>query len=66
MIKEGLASLRGLCHLSAGYNVNNTVILSGVARGGTTWIAEALNCQNHFRYMFEPFHIKTPCDPSLI
>lgn len=58
MLRDAIDTFRGLCHFSLNYDVNNTVILSGVARGGTTWIAEALNCQNHFRYMFEPFQTK--------
>jgi hypothetical protein len=32
------------------------VIVAGVARSGTTWLAEVLASQLHGRLMFEPFH----------
>ena len=34
----------------------NTVILSGTGRSGTTWVANLLNYDNDYRYMFEPFN----------
>lgn len=36
----------------------NTVIISGTGRSGTTWIADILNYNNGYRYMFEPFSPK--------
>lgn len=32
-----------------------TVFLAGSGRGGTTWIAELVNHDNAYRYLFEPF-----------
>jgi len=32
-----------------------TTILAGSGRGGTTWIAELMNHDNGYRFMFEPF-----------
>lgn len=34
---------------------HNTTFLAGSGRGGTTWIAELINYDNEFRFMFEPF-----------
>lgn len=35
-----------------------TVILAGTGRSGTTWVEEIINSRNDFRIMFEPFHQK--------
>jgi hypothetical protein len=35
-----------------------TVLLAGVARSGTTWVANIINYKNKYRLMFEPFHSK--------
>jgi hypothetical protein len=32
------------------------VLVAGSARSGTTWVAELLNYDNSYRYLFEPFH----------
>ncbi len=32
------------------------VFLAGSGRGGTTWVAEIINFDNRYRFMFEPFH----------
>jgi len=36
-------------------DAGNVVILCGSGRSGTTWVAELLNHDHRFRYMFEPF-----------
>ena len=36
--------------------INNTIIIAGVGRSGTTLLAETINYDNQFRLMFEPFH----------
>ncbi|MCG3257596.1 MAG: sulfotransferase [Candidatus Heimdallarchaeota archaeon] len=36
-------------------NTNKTVVLSGTARSGTTWLAQTLNYDNRFKFIFEPF-----------
>jgi hypothetical protein len=46
----------GMIHIEANAAIRNTVFLSGVARGGTTWISEIINHKNDYRYMFEPFY----------
>jgi hypothetical protein len=33
---------------------NNTVIVSGAGRSGTSWLSEIINYKNTYRYMFEP------------
>jgi Sulfotransferase family len=45
----------GQLYIDAGRDYQNTVILAGSARGGTTWIAELLNFDNSYRMIFEPF-----------
>lgn len=37
-------------------NIDNTVLLVGTGRSGTTWIEDIINCDNDFRVMFEPFN----------
>ena len=36
--------------------INNTIIVAGVGRSGTTLLAETINYDNKFRLMFEPFN----------
>ena len=36
--------------------INNTIIIAGVGRSGTTLLAEIINYDNKFRLMFEPFN----------
>lgn len=43
-------------YYNSNYNVENTVLLSGTGRGGTTWLSNIINCNNEYRYIFEPFH----------
>lgn len=33
-----------------------SVYLAGDGRSGTTWLSDIINCDNRYRYMFEPFH----------
>ena len=33
-----------------------TVILAGMGRSGTTWVSDIINCDNQYRYIFEPFN----------
>ena len=33
-----------------------TILLAGVARSGSTWVANIINYKNDYRLMFEPFH----------
>ena len=37
-------------------NINNTILVAGVGRSGTTLLAETINYDNQFRLMFEPFN----------
>src|SRR5262245_59584051 len=34
----------------------HSVVLAGVGRSGTTWLAQMINHGNDYREMFEPFH----------
>lgn len=46
------------------FNLNSekTVLLAGYARSETTWLTEAINHKNTYRYIFEPFHTKYVSD----
>jgi hypothetical protein len=44
-----------VCQYDAG-GVEVAILLAGTGRSGTTWLAEMLNSENAFRYLFEPFH----------
>ena len=48
--------VRGQIYIDRGYSIKNTILLCGSGRSGTTWVASIINSDNHFRYMFEPFH----------
>lgn len=39
-------------------NLNNTLVIAGTARSGTTWLAQTINYNNKFRLIYEPFHCK--------
>lgn len=40
------------------YNLDyrNTILLAGIARSGTTWVADLINYNNEYRYINEPFY----------
>lgn len=42
-------------YLDAGGGPEDTVMVAGSARSGTTWLADLLNADNDHRYVFEPF-----------
>ncbi|HXW76159.1 MAG TPA: hypothetical protein VEJ20_01985, partial [Candidatus Eremiobacteraceae bacterium] len=42
-------------HFDDNADYRNTVVLAGSGRGGTTWIAEIINYDNEYRFIFEPF-----------
>ncbi len=42
-------------YVDAGGDHRDTTFLAGSGRGGTTWIAELINYDNAYRFMFEPF-----------
>ena len=48
--------VRGQLYLDTSKSYKDTILLCGSGRSGTTWLAEIINNENSFRYMFEPFH----------
>jgi hypothetical protein len=48
--------LSGQFYLDRGSDPADSVLLTGSARAGTTWISELINYRNDYRYIFEPFH----------
>jgi hypothetical protein len=57
--KSGLRRVKSIikqAHLDMGGDHRDTVFLAGSGRGGTTWIAEVINYDNAFRFIFEPFN----------
>jgi Sulfotransferase family len=66
-LRTGLRSLRETLRTTIGKasrgvfidlsrNFRRSVFLAGDGRSGTTWLSEIINCDNRYRYMFEPFH----------
>lgn len=43
------------CYLDVRHNPEDSLILAGSGRSGTTWLAAVVNHANTHRYMFEPF-----------
>lgn len=48
--------VRGMMHVNLNNRVEETVLLAGFPRGGTTWVSEIINHRNEYRYLFEPFY----------
>jgi len=42
-------------HFQDNSSPDNTVLLVGSGRSGTTWLSNIINYNNEFRYLFEPF-----------
>lgn len=42
-------------YIDLGGGCENTVLLAGCARSGSTWVSDILNYDNAYRYIFEPF-----------
>jgi hypothetical protein len=58
-VKQGLRGLKSLvkqAHLDLGDDQRDSIFLAGSGRGGTTWVAEMINYDNAFRFIFEPFN----------
>jgi hypothetical protein len=36
--------------------IDNSILVAGSGRSGTTWLGEIINSRNEFRTIFEPFH----------
>lgn len=47
--------MRRWSYLDLGGGTEDTVLVAGSGRSGTTWVEELLNRNNDFRIMFEPF-----------
>jgi len=45
----------GGLHLDLNANYENSVLIAGSGRGGTTWLAEIINYKHRYRFIFEPF-----------
>ncbi len=44
-------------HMNLSKNsIYNTIILAGIPRSGTTWLAQTLNYDTRYRLIYEPFH----------
>jgi hypothetical protein len=53
--KRALRAAMSQFHFDDNTDVRNTIVLAGSGRGGTTWIAEIINHDNEYRFIFEPF-----------
>jgi hypothetical protein len=56
-LRQRLELLSGALNIHFNRNVacENAVVLSGPARSGTTWATDAMNYDNEFRFLCEPF-----------
>ncbi|MFN3191790.1 MAG: sulfotransferase [Aureliella sp.] len=54
-IANKLLAFYGLAHWDSS-GLEDTVLITGTGRSGTTWFGEVLNSQNDFRVIFEPFN----------
>ena len=43
-------------YININYDINNTILISGTARSGTTFISDLINYKNEYRLIFEPFN----------
>jgi hypothetical protein len=48
-------SVSSILYLDIGKNLDDTILLAGTGRAGTTWLANIINYDNRMRYIFEPF-----------
>jgi len=55
-LKKITSIIRGQLYIEKSNSYKDTILLCGSGRSGTTWLAELINNENSFRYMFEPFH----------
>jgi hypothetical protein len=53
--KKAKKKIKTQCYLDFGSDYRNTVLLAGVGRSGTTWVADVINYKKDRRYIFEPF-----------
>ena len=51
-----LQTLRGQLFVNVGAHHRNSVLLCSVQRSGSTWLFDAINFDNSYRSMYEPFH----------
>lgn len=54
-VKRTVVSAWRQLYVDTDGDYRNTTFLAGSGRGGTTWIAELINFDNEYRFMFEPF-----------
>lgn len=48
--------IRSKLYVDYDRDYHNSVFLAGTGRSGTTWVSNAINYNNEYRYIFEPFH----------
>ncbi len=53
---KAVSSIVNLFASQSNYDINNTILLIGSARSGTTFLTESLNHKNEYRIIFEPFN----------
>jgi hypothetical protein len=56
---RGVKALIKQAQFDFGGDHRDSVFLAGSGRGGTTWIAEMINYDNAYRFIFEPFNPRT-------
>jgi hypothetical protein len=54
--KRRMRIVRQNLYIDVAGDHRSSVFLAGAARSGTTWLADIINFDNGFRYMYEPFN----------
>ena len=54
-LKNAYLQIKSRAIVDRGADPSSAVFLAGGARSGTTWLSELINCDNAYRYVFEPF-----------
>jgi len=45
-------------YINTNHKLENTILVAGTGRSGTTWLGDIINYKNEYRIMFEPFASK--------
>lgn len=49
------SSMAKRLYINTNFDLENTLLLAGTGRSGTTWLSNIINHRNEYRYIFEPF-----------
>lgn len=64
-VRETYKKLRSALVVDNNGDWRKSVFLSGGERTGSTWVAELINYNNEYRFLYEPFFIQPPGYPDI-